>query len=80
LLVPPDFHDRRQRERYANSERGRRRLRQRVVAEHGIGRLKKRGAGAARYCGRAKTRAQLFWTAAVANLSLAWAEDADLAA
>lgn len=80
LLVPPDFHDRRGRERYANSERGRGRLRQRVVAEHGIGRLKNRGAGAARYCGRAKTRAQLLWTAAVANLSLAWAQDADRAA
>lgn len=80
LLVPPDFHERRRRERYANSEHGRRRLRQRVAVEHGIGRLKHLGAGAARSCGRAKTRAQLLWTAAVANLSLAWAEDATLAA
>lgn len=80
LHVPPDFHERRRRERYANSQRGRRRLRKRVVAEHSIGRLKNRGAGAARYCGRAKTKAQLLWTAAVANLSLAWAQHADRAA
>lgn len=33
LLVAPDFHDRRRRERYARSKRGRRRLRRRVAVE-----------------------------------------------
>lgn len=72
LLVLPDFHDRRARERYAHSAEGRGRLRQRLTVEHALGRLKHRGAGAARYVGRAKTRAQWLWTAAVANLSLVW--------
>lgn len=80
LLVPPDFQQRRRRERYANGQPGRRRLRQRVAVEHTIGRLKHLGAGAARYCGRQKTRAQWLWTAAVANLSLAWAQQASRAA
>lgn len=73
LLVAPDFHDRRRRERFAHSPEGRRLLRQRMAAEHAIGRLKNMGAGAARYFGRAKTRAQWLWTAAVVNLQLAWA-------
>lgn len=72
LHVPPDFHDRRRRERYARSPEGRARLRQRVEAEHAIGRMKNRGAAVARYFGRTKTKAQLLWIAAVANLSLIW--------
>lgn len=72
LCVLPDFHARRARERYAQSEPGRRLLRERMVVEHGIGRLKNLGAGSARYFGRNKTRAQWLWTAAVANLSLLW--------
>lgn len=72
LRVPANFHDRRQRERYAQSEEGRRLLRQRIAVEHAIGRLKNRGAGTARYFGAAKTRAQWLWTAAVLNLSLVW--------
>jgi hypothetical protein len=43
-----------------------------VAAEHAIGRLKNRGAAVARYFGRAKTKAQLLWIAAVAKLSLTW--------
>jgi hypothetical protein len=72
LHIPPDFHDRRRRERHARSPEGLASLRQRVVAEHAIGRLKNLGAAAARYFGRTKTKAQLLWTAAVANLSLTW--------
>ena len=72
LTVGPDFHDRRERERVAASADGRALLRQRLAAEHAIGRLKNRGAGKARYCGRAKTGAQWFWSAAVANFSLVW--------
>jgi len=64
LFVPPDFHERRRRE-----------LRQRVAVEHAIARLKNLGAGAARYFGRAKTRSQWQWCAAVANLSLVWAQE-----
>lgn len=79
LLVLPDFHERRRRERYAHSEEGRALLRQRMAAEHGLGRLKNLGAGAARYVGRAKTRAQWLWTAAVANLSLVWGKQAAMA-
>jgi len=70
LKVQPSFHDRRRRERYARSEEGRALLRTRVVVEHAIGRMKNLGAGAARYFGRAKTKGQWLWTAAVANLSL----------
>ena len=72
LTVPPDFHERRERERYARSPEGREQLRERVVVEHAIGRLKKRGAGQARYLGRRKTRLQWVLTAAAVNLSLAW--------
>lgn len=76
LAVPPDFHERRERERYASSAEGRALLRQRIVVEHAIGRIKNRGAGASRYCGRVKTRAQWWWCAAVANFSLAWGKEA----
>lgn len=72
LRVPPDFHDRRRRERHARSEEGRRVLRRRVAVEHAIGRLKNLGAGTARYFGRTKTKAQLLWTAAVVNLCRTW--------
>lgn len=80
LLVPVDFHDRRGRERYARSEEGRHLLRERMVAEHALGRLKNRGAGTARYFGRRKTRGQWLWTAAVANLSLLWTSQPAVAA
>jgi hypothetical protein len=76
LQVAPDFHDRRRRERFACSMEGRQILRTRVAAEHAIGRLKGLGAGVARAFGRAKTKAQLLWTAAVANLSLLWGAQA----
>jgi len=45
-----------------------------VVVEHAIGRLKHLGAGASRYFGQLKTKAQWMWSAAVANLSLVWNE------
>jgi hypothetical protein len=70
LAVPPDFHSRRTRECFARSPEGRAILRTRIVVEHAIGRIKNLGAGAARYCGHAKTWAQWLWTAAVANLML----------
>lgn len=72
LSVPPDFHERRRRERYAHSPEGRVVMRHRVTVEHAIGRLKNLGANASRYFGRAKTKAQLLWAAAVVNLSLVW--------
>lgn len=78
-LVPPDFHERRRRERYARSEEGRALLRQRMAVEHAIGRLKNLGVGSARDFGRAKTRAQWLWAAAVANLSLVWGREAAMA-
>lgn len=67
LSVKPNFHDRRERERWSRSEEGRAKLRERVVVEHAIGRAKNRGAGQSRYFGRAKTRFQWLWTAAVEN-------------
>jgi hypothetical protein len=70
LTVPVDFHERRRREHHTKSEPGRRLLRLRVVVEHVLGRLKNLGAGTSRYFGRAKTRTQWLWTAAVANFSL----------
>lgn len=79
LRVAPNFHDRRAREVYARSPEGKLRLRLRVVVEHAIGRLKRLGAGRARYFGRLKTRYQWLMTAAVANLSLVWNKEAVLA-
>jgi len=79
LLVPPDFHERRRRERYARSEEGRALLRQRMAVEHGLGRLKNLGAGTARYFGRAKTHSQWLWTAAAVNLSLVWGKQVAMA-
>lgn len=79
MIVRPDFHDRRNRESWAQSEEGRRLLRKRVVVEHAIGRLKNLGAGTARYFGHAKTRAEWMWTAAVVNLSLIWTQQAETA-
>ena len=49
------------------------------LVEHAIGRLKNLGVGSARYFGRAKTRAQWLWAAAVANLSLVWGREAAMA-
>lgn len=72
LVAQIDYHDRRSRERWSRSPEGRRLLRQRIAVEHGFGRLKRRGAGAARCFGRAKTKGQWSWTAAVVNLSLIW--------
>lgn len=72
LLVPPDFHDRRRREREARSPAGRIQLRRRIAVEHAIARIKNLGAGAARYFGRTRTKAQWLWSAAVVNLMLVW--------
>jgi len=74
VRVTPNFNDRRARERHVRSEEGRLLLRQRVRAEHAIGRLKNLGAGMARCFGRTKTKIEWMWYAAVANLSLVWAE------
>lgn len=76
LLVAPDFHERRQRERVASSPEGRQRLRKRIVVEHAIGRMKNLGAGTARYFGQLKTLAQWQWTAAVVNLTIVWGREA----
>ena len=68
LTVNPNFHERRKKERWARSKKGRKKLRKRVVVEHSIGRAKNRGAGRSRYFGRVKTRFQWLWTIAVNNL------------
>lgn len=73
LMVTVDYHERRKRERAANTEAGRAKLRRRMAAEHAIGRMKNLGAGVSRFFGRAKTRTQWLWTAAVANLTRTWA-------
>jgi hypothetical protein len=72
LHVTVDFRERRRRDRRACSLRGRRLLRRRITAEHALGRLKRKGAGAAWRFGRRKTREQWLQTAAVVNLSLLW--------
>ncbi len=77
LIVRPDFHSRRRRERWAQSEEGREELRDRVLVEHCIGRMKNLGAGTARYLGRLKTKSQWLWSAAVVNLSLIWSKTAE---
>jgi hypothetical protein len=68
LRVRPDFHDRRRREKRAQSKSGRALLKTRMAVEHAIGRIKNLGAGVSRYFGRAKTKAHWLWSAAVANL------------
>ena len=73
LTVAPDFHARNQRAKRAKSEAGRALLKRRVAAEHAIGRLKNMGARTARFFGRAKTKVQWLWCAAVANLERIWA-------
>jgi hypothetical protein len=70
LAVGPQFHDRRRREEWAQSDEGRATLRARVVVEHTIAAMKNLGAGIARYFGHAKTRLQWLWTAAVVNLQI----------
>ena len=45
-----------------------------MEVEHAIGRIKNRGGKCARYFGRAKTKAQWLWTAAVSNFLLVWAQ------
>lgn len=70
MRILPDFRERQRKARRAKSKKGRMRLRKRVVVEHAIGRLKQLGAGVSRYFGRAKTKLQLAWTAAVVNLRL----------
>lgn len=76
LLATPDFHDRRRRERNANSQDGRLHLRKRIVVEHAIGRIKNLGAGTARYFGQLNTLAQWQWAAAVVNLTIVWGREA----
>ena len=73
LSVAPDFHARLRRGQRAKSDKGRAMLKRRVVAEHAIARLKNLGAGIARYFGRAKTRVQWLWSAALANFQRVWA-------
>lgn len=68
LTVTPDFHDRRRREKKAQSKGGRALLKRRMAVEHAIGRMKNLGAGATRFFGRAKTRLHWLWIAAVVNL------------
>lgn len=80
LKVAPDFHDRRRRERLARSKKGRELLKERVRVEHGIGRMKQRGAGQSRYFGCLKTHFQWLWTAAAVNLSQIWSNEALAAA
>jgi hypothetical protein len=75
LLVAPNFHDRRRREKVASSPEGRQRLRRRIVVEHVIGRLKNLGAGTARYFGQLRTLAQWLWAAAVVNLMNVWGRE-----
>ncbi len=70
MRVLPDFLERQRKARRAKSKKGRKQLKKRVVVEHAIGRLKQLGAGMSRYFGRAKTKLQLAWTAAVVNLRL----------
>lgn len=68
LRVRSDFHARRRREKWARSTKGRAVLRERVAVEHAIARMKNLGAGVSRYFGRAKTKVQWLWTAALVNL------------
>lgn len=57
---------------YQASAAGKETLRERVVVEHALARLSGLGIGQARYVGRKKTRAQLWFTATVANLRWLW--------
>jgi hypothetical protein len=72
LALSPDHHARLRRAARAKSEKGRALLKHRIKAEHALAHLKNIGAGVARYCGRAKTKAQWLWSAALANLQRVW--------
>ena len=80
LSVGPTFHDRRERERFAQSAEGRAVLRLRIVVEHALARLKHLGAGTARYFGPVKSEGQWDWAAAVANFSRVWGHQAAMGA
>ena len=56
--------------RHNQTEAGKKTLRERVVVEHGIARLVRRGIRQSRYFGKTKTRFQVILAAVVANLSL----------
>jgi hypothetical protein len=62
---------------YQQTEDGRKRLRERVVVEHGLARLSHLGIGQARYFGRVKTRYQLLMACTLANLRRVWNWSAD---
>ena len=72
LHVHPQEHLLQKARAYQQTEDGRKRLRERVVVEHGLARLSHLGIGQARYFGRVKTRYQLLMACTVANLRRVW--------
>lgn len=57
---------------YQNSTEGRKKLRERLAVENGLGRLAHYGIGQARYKGRDKCRFQVIAASCVANLRRSW--------
>ena len=70
ITVQPEERLQQQARAHNQTEAGQKSLRERVVVEHGIARLVRRGIRQSRYFGKTKTRFQVLMAAVVANLSL----------
>ena len=70
ITIQPEERLQQQARAHNQTEAGRKSLRERVVVEHGIARLVRRGIRQSRYFGKTKTRFQVIMAAVVANLSL----------
>ena len=70
ISIQPEERLQQQARSYNKTEAGKKSLRQRVVVEHGIARLVRRGIRQSRYFGKTKTRFQVILAAVVINLNL----------
>src|SRR5712692_8644074 len=70
ISIQPEERLQQQARAHNQTQAGRQSLRERVVVEHGIARLVRRGIRQSRYFGKTKTRFQVIMAAVVANLSL----------
>jgi hypothetical protein len=70
ISIQPEERLQQQARAHNRTAAGQKSLRERVVVEHGIARLVRRGIRQSRYFGKTKTRFQVIMAAMVANLSL----------
>jgi len=70
ISIQPEERLQQQARAHNQTQAGKQSLRERVVVEHGIARLVRRGIRQSRYFGKTKTRFQVVMAAVVANMSL----------